>query len=218
MSKRKILEDLTTAPVPHSLGAAATPQPADVDEDVESKKKAEHGLLGQDGQAVDNEDAAYGVTYTLLDGDSKLEPVVWDYNAASEFARRMLALFGAKTLMTNEASGIRNNKKLPPDKRTPDKCRVAVVERFDLIASGKWADRTREAGAGIDKDAMAGAAVDYRLQEKKITAADVDSEYARIRAKFEDDAAYFKNVRSIPQVAALYAKRMGGPALTADDI
>src|SRR5262245_8849470 len=69
---------------------------------------ATHEWLDQDGSVVEDEELAYGYRYTL---NGVADPFEWDFSKASEPAKRMLALFGAKTLSTNESSGVRNSDK-----------------------------------------------------------------------------------------------------------
>jgi len=189
----------------------------DVATKTKKERVAKHEYLGADGALVDTEEEAFGTRYTLIGVD---EPFEWSFNDASEDARRMLAIFGAKTLQTNESSGVRNNEKLSDEESGPEAQMAAIKERFALIADGQWADRTREGvTVKIDKDALAHAISIVLVAEGKKTQADIDSGHkAKIRQKLEDDPQFVKKSRQVPQVATEYAKLVGKSTATVDDL
>jgi hypothetical protein len=174
--------------------------------DVEPKRAvAKHALIDVQGQEVDSEETATGVRYTVLANGEAFE-----YQYAPDDAGRMLALFGAKTLATNESSQVRNS---PKGAGTPAEQIGAVRERFALIATGQWIDRTREPGVtGVDKEALARAVV--AVVETDGQTAD----YAKVLAKIEGDKAYRTMVRSHPPVAAKYAEIVGKGIKTTSDL
>jgi hypothetical protein len=190
----------------------------DVATKTKKERVAKHEYLGQDGALVDNEEEAFGTRYTLIGVD---EPFEWNFSEASEDARRMLAIFGAKTLQTNESSGVRNNEKLSDEESGPEAQMAAIKERFALIADGQWADRTREGGVAvrIDKDALAHAICLVLVSEGKKTQADIDSGHkAKVRQKLEDDPQFVKKSRQVPQVSTEYAKLVGKATASVDDL
>lgn len=185
-------------------------------------KIAEHEYLGADGSVVDDEESAQGYRYTLL---SIGESFDWDYSKASEDEKRLFALFGAKTLATNEISQVRNNKKNLSVRDTPELAKealAAVIARFALIRDGQWVDRTREGGVGarVNRDSLAEALCQVLVAGGKKSQADIDSGYkAMIRQRMEDDAEWLAKVRKQPDVAAAYVKIVGAKdGKTVDDL
>jgi hypothetical protein len=178
-------------------------------------KIAEHEYLGADGAVVDTEEEAQGYRYTLLVNGETFD---WQVSAATGDEMRLLALFGAKTLATNEISQVRNNPKNKAIRDTVDLANeaiAAVKARFDLIRSGQWVDRTREGatGARINRDALAEAVCKVLVDNDKKTQAEVDNGYkAEVRQRLEDDAEWLAKMRKFPPVAAAYALIVGKDA------
>lgn len=184
--------------------------------EVVKRKVAQHDLLAADGTVLpedQGEEAAHGIRYTLLANGQSFDYI---YGKSAE-ADRMLACFGAKTLATNETSAARNNTK---GEASPDEQIAAVRERFALISTGTWVDRTREGvGAKVDPDALAQAIAQVMVAEGKVTQADMDSGYlAKIRAKIADDAVYARKARTLPAVASAYAAIKGRATASVDDL
>lgn len=178
------------------------------DAEVVKRKVAEHYLVDAAGAKVENEEEATGIGYKLLAVDA---PFVYQVpGAVAGSPATMLAIFGSKTLATNETSQARNNAK---GAASPQEQLDAVIERFGLIDSGKWIDRTREGvGAKVDKDALA-MAISQVIEAAGKPAPDL----AAVRAKLED-AAYLRTARQVPEVATAYAALVGRPAKTVDDL
>ncbi len=193
---------------------AATGGAAGGDVEPVTRKLAEHGYIGQDGTAVEDEEVAFGITYRIIRDKATgeavdLKPFTYTYGANPD-ADRMLAIFGAKTLATNESSAARNGK----DGNSAQDQMDAVGERFALLGTGKWVDRTRDGvGAKIDLDALAGAiiAVAEQADPNKVP------DYAKVRQKLEEDLTFRKTVRQVPAIATEYANRAGRPAKTLAD-
>ena len=165
-------------------------------------KIAEHEYLDANGAVVDDEESAQGYRYTLLSiGDS----FDWQVSAANTDELRLLALFGAKTLATNEISQVRNNVKNKSVKDTPEIAKEAldaVRARFALIRDGQWVDRTREGGVGtrVNKDSLCEALCQVLVAGAKKTQAEIDSGYkATLRQRMEDDAEWLGKVRKQPE-------------------
>lgn len=181
-----------------------------------TRKVAQHDLLGADGNVLpedQGEEAAHGIRYTLLANGQSFD---YRYGTSADMDR-MLACFGAKTLATNETSAARNNSK---GEASPDEQIAAVRERFALLSTGTWVDRTREGvGAKVDPDALCEAIAQFMVSEGKVTQADMDSGYkAKIRQKIADDAVYARKARTIPGVASAYAAIKGRATATIDDL
>lgn len=185
---------------------------ADGDSEPLKRAVAKHELLDASGNVVENEEEATGIRYTLLANNQ-----AFDFQSGMTAGERntMLALFGAKTLCTNESSAMRNSTK---GAATPDEQIDAVRERFALIETGKWIDRTREGvGAKIDLDALAQAICAQFIEEGKWTEAQVQSEkMAAVRQKLDDDVKYRNSARKHPPFAAQYAKIKGAATATTD--
>ena len=185
-------------------------------------KIAEHEYLDASGSVVDEEEAAAGYRYTLLSiGDS----FDWNMAQANEAELKLLALFGAKTLATNEISQVRNNPKNAAVKNSPELAKEAleaVRARFALIRDGQWVDRTREGGVGtrVNRDALTEALCKVLVEGGKKTQADIDSGYkATLRQRMEDDQEWLAKVRKQPDVAAAYVKIVGAKdGKTVDDL
>lgn len=177
--------------------------------DAETVKRAvaKHELLDNAGTVVEGEEEAFGIRYTLLANSQTFEYKF----GANVNADRMLAIFGAKTLATNETSQSRNN---PKGAGSADEQIEAVRERFALIQSDppKWIDRTREGvGAAIDKVALSKAIVQVS------TAAGETVDEAAVLARL-DDKAFMKIARNVPAIATAYAQIVGKTVKTTDDM
>jgi hypothetical protein len=184
------------------------------DTETVRKQVAKHELLDSAGSLVEEEELATGIRYTLLANNQ-----TFDFQSGMTPGERntMLVVFGAKTLATNETSALRNSTK---GAATPDEQIDAVRERFALLETGKWVDRTREGvGAKIDLDALANAICNVLVAQGKYTEEQVKSEkLAATRQKVEDDKPYARKSRQMPAVAAEYARIKGATAVTLDDL
>ena len=205
---KKIPTTEPTLQAPETAGATET----EVVE-ITKAKRANHELIDAQGNVVEAEEDAHGIRYTLLANGQSFD-YMYGKNAESD---RMLALFGAKTLCTNETSAARNNVK---GAASPDEQMDAVRDRFSLLDSGKWVDRSREGvGAKVDLDALAEAICRVLVSEGKQTQQDVDSGYkAKVRAKLDDDKGYARKARSYGPVGNEYAAIVGKTTATVDDL
>jgi hypothetical protein len=166
------------------------------------RKLAEHGLLTVNGGEADDFDTADGVTYRHLRTGGEHQ---WSWSEGSEPERRMLALFGARTLMTNEASQVkqRHGSEVDPT--------AAIAERFKLLASGQWVDRTRE-GFQVNLDALAASLHDELVVQGQTP------DYQKIRDKMESDKEWVRKVKSNPGVNARYIEKVGRPQASLDEL
>lgn len=185
---------------------------ANVDEatEVVRKQVAKHFLLNAAGEVTEDEKDATGIRYVQVStGDT------FDYQV-SEAAKMMLATFGAKTLATNESSQVRNN---PKGAGGDSEQMEAIRNRFALLDSGEWVDRTREGGGAVNKDALAEAIILIMVADGKITAEQAAGDAkAKVRQKLDDDAGYVKIARQHPRVTAEYAKLVGRQTKTTEDL
>jgi hypothetical protein len=139
---------------------------------------------------------------------------VFEYQyGTSPIGDRMLALFGAKTLATNETSQARNN---PKGAGSHDEQFQAVSDRFAMVLDPqepKWIDRTREGVAQvIDKDALAAAIYQQFTEEGK------QIDQAAVRQKLEEDKTYVAKARKHLGVATKYAALVGKTSVSTDDL
>lgn len=184
------------------------------------KRQAKHELLDQTGAVIEDlaEEQAHGMKYTLL---ANGESVEYQFGQHPD-ADRMLAIFGAKTLSTNETSQARNGKLAAG----PDQQIAAVRDRFALLQSGIWVDRTREGGFALNLDAAAGAIADVAIAEGKVDGNDqaaVDAFVAARKAKLESDEAFRSTIRRGASgghtgLTDAYTKRVGKATVSVDDM
>lgn len=206
---------VTTMTIRKIEPARQAPEASQGNADSEPVKRqvAKHELLDANGAVVEDEEVATGIRYTLLANNQSFE---FQSGMTAGERNTMLVIFGAKTLATNESSALRNSTK---GEATPDEQIDAVRERFALLETGKWVDRTREgAGARIDLDALANAICSVMVAEGKYTNDQVATEkLAATRAKLEDDKVFARKARQHPPFAAEYAKLKGAQTVTVDD-
>lgn len=190
----------------------------------ERKAVAEHDLLDSQGQpfaddAKQVEEQAYGISYKLINHNKTF---TWNWNDANEAERRMLAVFGAKTLATNETSAFRNDKKNSPTDY--DGQYDALESRFADLRNGIWVDRTREPGAPrVNKDALATAICQVMVADGKAAAADIGEAGAgglwdQRRARLDSDPAYMAGARANAKVADIYNTLVGKRTLSSDEL
>lgn len=179
------------------------PGPVEADE-AKRTKIADRDWIDQGGESVSEEDAT-GARYRFLaDGkEATFEP------KTNDAATRMLAIFGALTLMGNLTNTWKNEKgdraASPVD---------AIAERFALLQDGKWIDRaTSPVGAKVDKDALVAAYCEFAASKGQT------KDPVAVLEKITDKPSLIRDLRSIPEVLALYTARVGrGNAKSADDI
>lgn len=181
------------------------------------RQVAKHILLASDGSVVEEFEKATGGRYTDIATNANI-----DYQLVpNSDATRMLALFGLRTLMTNEASAVRNSK----DGGSPQEQLQAITDRIALIHGtdgngGVWVDRTREVGARYDLPTLSTAAVNVLVRDGKL--ADTDgakgAAYAKFLQQMTDDKAKVTVIRQVEGVEQEYKKLQGKTTKTADDL
>jgi len=174
---------------------------------VTRKPVAEHEYLDAAGNVVDDEESAQGYRYKLLENG---ETFAWQYAEATEDEKRLLALFGAKTLATNESSAKRNSVK---GAKSADEQIEAVRVRFNRIRNeGVWVDRSGAPGFAVKPELLAQAI--NNVKERMGKTVDIGETMRRIA----EEAGYVAKARKLPDVAAEYAKLAGRPTVSIDDI
>ena len=170
---------------------------------------AEHILLDAAGNAVDDFEQAHGIRYV-----DKASGQTIDYTPGNDGALRMLACFGARTLATNVASAARQQDATGAEQLE------AIKERFELIDSGKWVDRTRDGGPRTDLPTLATAAVDFLVGIGKVQDNDTakGEAYGKMLAKLEEDKAQVSKLLSVPEIATRYKTLRGSKTASAEDI
>lgn len=176
------------------------------DTEVVRARVAKHEYLDATGNVVENEEDAHGVRYTLLASGKHFDYIV---DTASP-AGRMLAVFGAKTLATNEASQARQKGGENADQIG------AITERFELIGTGKWVDKT--GGARFDLDTLAQAIVNVGASKGK------SLEVAAIRERLDSTApeasglTFFNTVKDVAEIKNEYTKLRGRKVASVDEV
>lgn len=174
--------------------------------DADPKKSvAKHELIAAPGGEHTTMTAAAGIRYT-----DKATGEVFEFmipGAVAGSPQTMLALFGAKTKATNEASRVRNG-----DKGDSQAQLEAIDEVFANIANGVWREKAEgSSGTRTDKVLLAQVLVTALGEKAQGT---VDTYQNRL----ETEEAYYKKVWSSEAIKAEYKKRKGqtGPAI--DDL
>jgi len=164
---------------------------------------AKHSMLDAAGNITENETEATGQRYVHLATGR-----TFDYQVPGAVAgspQTMLAIFGAKTLMTNEASAMRQKEGDNSDQVG------AIEERFALTDTGQWVDRTREGGPRTDRDALALAAAEIfgEAQSPAWDEAQVAAQAKVLRDKIEADPKLITFLGKVTGVSARYAQKVG---------
>lgn len=157
------------------------------------RAKAEHLLLDASGNVVEDMEAAHGIRYVHLATGETL-----DYIPQGD-SLRMCAVFGAKTLATNEASQARQGG---------DDEILGIRSRFDVLDSGAWVGEREGGVALIDRDSMALAAIECMIEKGESQADTKAADIAKMRPLL-DDPATLKFVRQTEGVQAAYDRIVG---------
>lgn len=188
----------------------------DVDTDVdtvpERTKIANRLWIDAEGKETQEENAV-AVSYEFLGrtkggivipGDGK----AFTYQIPAPGTRDgMLAGFGALTLMGNITNTWMGDK---GDKAAT--AHDAISDRFTLLESGVWIDRTSQVGARVDKPQLAQAIVNVAQRKGK------SLDHAVILTKLETDADWAKAARANPEFSSEYATLMGRSVKSTDEL
>lgn len=170
--------------------------------ETDRKSVAKHELIAAAGGEHTSMDKAIGIRYTDKTTNEIFEYLIPD--ATPGHPMTMLALFGAKTKATNEASRVRNGEKGDSAAQLE-----AIDEVFANITNGVWREKA-EGGSGTRTDkALLAAVLVEKLGEKAQGTVDT------YQNRLETEEAYYKKVWSNEEIKAEYKRRKGstGPAL-----
>lgn len=191
-----------------------------VESDTKTKKTAvaKHLLLDAAGQVVEEFEQAHGIRYINIESGA-----TFDFIPTNPDSQRMLSVFGARTLATNEASAARQKDGTAADEMDAIADRFALIQPSDPAVDPVWVDRTREGGPRVDTVVLSQAMVQFYVDEKIIpdAAAERDAAAAKVLAKFDDPKdgkAQISKARSNPKVETLYKSLKGGKAATSQDL
>lgn len=191
-----------------------TDQGADESADtvVERTKIANRRWIDASGNDVD-EDKAVAVEYEFL-GRTKggisipADGKSFTYQIPQPGTRDgMLAGFGALTLMGNITNTWMGDK----GDKAPT-AHDAIAERFALLESGAWVDRTTGVGARVDLDKLAEAIVNVATRKGK------QLDVATIRAKLDSDQEWRKAATANAEFKTEYSSLMGRAVKTTDEL
>lgn len=176
----------------------------ETNEVVETKREsvAKHELIAAPGGEHVAITEAVGIRYTDRKSGEKFEYIIPGAVAGSPAT--LLALFGAKTKATNEASRIRNGEGGDYVAQME-----ALDELFGNISNGVWREKAEGGGGSRTDRALLAAVLVEMLGDKAQGTVDT------YQNRLETEDAYFKKVWSNDQIKAEYKKRAGktGPAL-----
>ena len=181
------------------------------------RKVADHFLIAADGSYTKEMEKAVGIEYKSIHRPNAPFKFVFE-GATAGTALTMLALFGAKTKATNEASRVRNT-----DKGDVDEELSAIEDVFEQLNNGVWREKS-EGGAGsrIDRTTVAEAMFDVLGDKLVGTVLDVAQRfvdgYTNAKGKTMTGEEYFKFVWSNDAIKAAYRTRKGQTGPAADDL
>jgi hypothetical protein len=179
------------------------------------KQLANHILLAGTAPLTGDDAEDYGkATGYRYEDKASTVALDWDYDTASDFAKRSYAIFGFKTRATNVASQVRQKDENASGQAQVDAIRASVA----LIESGTWVDKSRE-GPSYDAETICWAAVDVAAAAGKVTddAAKVKL-FEQLLSKVlpagvgtESDKAAIAKLRGVDGVEAAYRARKPAP-------
>lgn len=221
MAKRKNVSLLGAAELPQPVlqapdaqTGAADGTEAEASTDSKRKQVSKRDYLDSAGAVVEKIEEATGARYTLLVPSGNVD-FDEQFGKAGDFAT-MCAILGFHTKVGNVANTVLN------DKDEPGSFEDCVGEIKDFIAkakTGTWAERSGGGAAQkVDREALAGAIVAVAIAGNLVTEADRDATYAKVRQRLEDEPAYLRSARQVPDVAREYATRVGKAAKSIGDL
>lgn len=203
--------------MPDESGSAADETTTEAAATSKRKTVSKRAFLNTDGTEAERIEEATGARYTLLGTAAGEKHFDQQFGQAGAFAT-MCAIFGFHTKVGNVANTVLNDKEEPG---TPDDAATAIAEFVSKAQAGTWAERQEGGpGARIDKQALAGAIVEVAAAAGKTV------ELATIMQRLEEGwternlsaAAYTRQTRQVPEVAAAYAARVGKATKTVSDL
>lgn len=180
----------------------ATEAPATATAAAKRESVAKHELIAAPGGEHVTMETATGIRYTDRASGEVFEYMIPD--AVAGTAITMLALFGAKTKATNEASRVRNG-----ENGTTAEQMEAIDEVFANLNKGIWREKAEGGG---------GSRTDKRVLAEVLIAALGDKAQGTIdtyQHRLETEDGYLKKVMGNDAIKAAYRKAVGktGPAL-----
>jgi hypothetical protein len=168
---------------------------------------AKHELIAVAGGEHTEIAKATGIRYT-----DRTSGTIFEYlipNAVAGSAQTMLALFGAKTKATNEASRVRNGQNGDVVAQFE-----AIDEVFENITNGVWREKAEGGGGSrTDKAVLAQVLVSFLEAAGKLNGT-VDTYQNRL----ETEDGYMKKVLSNSEIKSAYNKAVGKTGAAADDL
>lgn len=185
--------------------AAAGPAPeSSAPQGDKRESVAKHELIIAPGGEHTEMTKAVGIRYTDRRTGAKFEYLI--PNAQPGTASTMLALFGAKTKATNEASRVRNG-----EKGTPDEEMEAIDEVFANLDKGVWREKAEGGGGSRTDKALLAEVIVASLGDKANAGGSLFYQH-----RLENEDGYLKKVMSVDAIKNEYRKRAGktGPDVT----
>lgn len=167
------------------------------------QQQAKHSFLAADGSETKDMHEATGIKYVDIASGEEFTYQIPGATAGSPLT--MLAVFGAKTKATNEASQVRQAIARGEDVDGSQVDEITAV--FGKISDGIWREPGEgRVGAKIDRDALAAA-----IFEANPNACEGKGLQA-IRERLDDDPAYLRKARKVDAVTELYNAKVGRAA------
>lgn len=190
-----------------TTNAPATETPAAAPEKAKSRDSvAKHELIAEPGGEHTSIDKAVGIRYVdKRDANYKFEYMIPGGVAGSPAT--MLALFGAKTKATNEASRVRNGQGGDITAEFE-----AIDEAFANIDKGIWREKAEGGGGSRTDKALLAQCLVEALGEKAQGTVDT------YQHRLETEEAYYKKVWSNEAVKAEYKRRKGTTGTAISDL
>lgn len=176
---------------------------APITEDAKRESVAKHELIAIAGGPHVAMTAAIGIRYTDRKSGQAFEYVIPDAKPGT--AATMLALFGAKTKATNEASRVRNG-----DQGGTDEQMEAIDEVFANLDKGIWREKAEGGG---------GSRTDKHLLAEILIAALGDKAQGTVdtyQNRLETEEGYLKKVMGNDAIKTEYRKRAGKKTVEVD--
>lgn len=171
------------------------------------ESKAEHHFIGRDSAVVDDISRATGIRYVSKENGGAV-----DFQIPEGEPRLWLALFGARTLATNEASAARQGGDDAAGQLE------AIRTRLTGIAEGVWAAE-RSGGPRINLDALAQALADAYIRARKLDKERREEGVQRIRAKLAtQERGEHQKALSVPGVRDAYQRHLGKEVASLDQL
>jgi len=187
---------------------------ANIENDTAGRKKqANHLYLDSTGAEVESIESAVGYRYQAVGPDGEPNGQVFDLvgldGAVAGKPLTMLALFGAKTVATNQASRNRNG----PNKGEFATDILAIEARFEALKDGEWGVAEGGGGFALNAERLTDAleavqvAGGYSFNRAKVLAAMQDG--GNIGGKALDAKDYKRAVYAVAGVKDKYAELAG---------